>query len=179
MSNGFARRLQFIGVFSFFITFSLFGQAAPSDAKDVRIGIVDIQAAVSGTKEWKREFTSFKTKFEKEKMLISTREKKLKKMIADLSKQSMVLSPKLKKQKEDTLLKKKKDFERHVQDKNEEFAKKEKEITGKILKKMVQVIRTLGETKNFTMILEKKVALYFDKSVDLTMLATKTYDRKK
>ena len=75
------------------------------------------------------------------------------------------------------MLKKKRAFERHVQDKNEEFAKKEKEITGKILKKMVKIIKNLGESKKFTMILEKKVGLYFDQSVDLTTLATRTYNK--
>ena len=78
-----------------------------------------------------------------------------------------------------TLMQKKKDFERYVQDKNEEFAKKEKVITGEILGKMVKVIKKLGESKKFTMILDKKVGLYFDQSVDLTILATKTYDKTK
>jgi len=91
----------------------------------------------------------------------------------------MVLSPELKKKKEEALLKKKRDFERHVQDKNEEFSKKEKAITNKILKKMVKIVKDLGESKKFTMILEKKVGLYFDSSVDLTALATRTYNKTK
>jgi outer membrane protein len=91
----------------------------------------------------------------------------------------MVLSPELKKKKEESLLKKKKEFERHVQDKNEEFAKNEKAITNKILKKMVKIVKDLGEKKKFTMILEKKVGLYFDQSVDLTALATQTYNKTK
>jgi len=177
MVNSLVRLWQFVYVYSFFIIFFLLTQATPGYAKDVRVGVIDIQAAVAGTKEWKREFVSFKTKFEKEKISISAKEKQLKKMIEDLNKKSMVLSPELKKKKEDALLKKKRAFERHVQDKNEEFAKKEKEITGKILKKMGAIIKKLGEGKNFTMILEKKVGLYFDKSVDLTKLATQTYDK--
>ena len=100
-------------------------------------------------------------------------------MIEDLNKKSMVLSPELKKKKEEALLKKKRDFERHVQDKNEEFAKNEKAITNKILKKMVKIVKDLGESKKFTMILEKKVGLYFDPSVDLTALATRTYNKTK
>ena len=100
-------------------------------------------------------------------------------MIEDLNKQSMVLSPKLKKKKEEALIKKKKEFERHVQDKNEEFATKEKAITNKILQKMIKIVKDLGESKKFTMILEKKVGLYFDQSVDLTTLATRTYNKMK
>ena len=179
MFSGFIPMWQFTKWFCFLIIFFIFAQATPGYAKDVRVGVIDIQAAVTGTKEWKKEFSLFKTKFEKEKVLISVKEKNLKKMIEDLNKKSMVLSPELKKKKEEALIKKKKDFERHVQDKNEEFAKNEKAITNKILKKMVKIVKDLGESKKFTMILEKKVGLYFDKSVDLTALATRTYNKTK
>ena len=157
----------------------MFAQATPGYAKDVRVGVIDIQAAVTGTNEWKKEFASFKTKFQKEKLSIAAKEKNLKKMIENLNKQSMVLSPELKKKKEEALIKKKKEFERYVQDKNEEFAKSEKAITSIILKKMVKIVKDLGESKKFTMILEKKVGLYFDQSVDLTALATRTYNKTK
>ena len=179
MFSGFLRTWQFTKWFCFLVIFIMFAQAAPAHAKDVRIGVIDIQAAVTGTKEWKKEFASFKTKFQKEKVLIATKEKNLKKMIEDLNKKSMVLSLELKKKKEEALIKKKKEFERHVQDKNEEFATKEKAITNKILQKMIKIVKDLGESKKFTMILEKKVGLYFDQSVDLTTLATRTYNKTK
>lgn len=157
----------------------ILAQTTPGYGKDLRVGFIDLQVAVSSTKEWKKEFISFKTKFTREKESITKREEQLKNKIKDLSKQSMVLNPELKKKKEEDILKKKREFERYVQDKNEEFAKKEKEITNKILKKMVGVIQNIGKEKRFTMILEKKIGLYFDKSVDLTALATKTYNKTK
>ena len=157
----------------------MFTQATPGYAKDLRVGVIDIQAAVTGTNEWKKEFASFKTKFQKEKLSITAKEKNLKKLIEGLNKKSMVLSPELKKQKEEALIKKKKNFERYVQDKNEDFAKSEKAITSIILKKMVKIVKDLGKSKNFTMILERKVGLYFDQSVDLTALAIRTYDKTK
>ena len=179
MFSSFVRSWQFTKLVCFLIIFFIFAQTTPGYAKDIRIGVIDVQTAVSSTKEWKREFTSFKSKFQKEKISITAKEKQLKNMIEDLNKKSMVLSPELKKKKADTLMQKKKDFERYVQDKNEEFAKKEKVITGKILGKMVKVIKKLGKSKKFTMIFDKKVGLYFDQSVDLTTLATKTYDKTK
>ena len=179
MFNRFFRPCQFISVLSLFILSFLFIQVSSSEAKDVRIGVIDIQKAVSGTKEWKKEFRSFKAKFEKEKKSIVAKEGQLKKKIQDFGKQSMVLSPALKKKKENELMKQKKEFERYVQDKNEDFAKQEKEITSKILKKMVLIIKKLGKSKNFTMVLEKKVSIYYDESLDLTSLATRTYDKKK
>lgn len=179
MFSGFVRLWQFMKVVCFLIIFFIFAQATPGYAKDVRVGFIDVQAAVSGTNEWKKEFALFKTKTKKEQASISAKEKQLQKMIGDFTKQSMVLSPELKKKKEDALLKKKKDFERYVQDKREEFAKSEKVITSKILKKMDGVIKKLGDRKKFTMILQKRVGLYFDPSVDLTTLATRTYNKTK
>ena len=58
-----------------------------------------------------------------------------------------------------------------------EFGKNEKEITQKILIKMMKVIKKLGKEKKYTMILEEKVVLYHDRGNDLTALATKSYDR--
>ena len=172
-------RLRLLPVLFLFTTvFFLLAQPAPSFARDLRVGVIDIQKAVSGTKEWKKEFLSFKTNFNREKKLISKKEEQLKKMIENLNKQGMVLNPELKKKKEEGVLKKKREFERYVQDKNEDLAKKEKEITGRILKKMADVIKKIGKQKNFTMILERKVGLYFDNSVDLTALAIQTYNKK-
>jgi len=172
-------RLRLLPVlFLFTAVFFLLAQPAPSFARDLRVGVIDIQKAVSGTKEWKKEFLSFKTNFSREKKLISRKEGQLKKMIENLNKQSMVLNPELKKKKEEEVLKKKREFERYVQDRNEELAKKEKEITSRILRKMGDVIKKIGKEKNFTMILEKKVGLYFDSSVDLTPLAIQAYNKK-
>jgi outer membrane protein len=146
-------------------------------AAEKRVGFVDIQKAVISTKEWKRSFESFKKNFAKEKKKIKSREARIKKMLADLNKQSFVLDPELKKKKEDKFRKEKVAFERYVQDQNAEFGKSEKEMTQKILIKMMKVIQKIGKDKKFTMILEQKVVLYHDKGNDLTSLATKAYDR--
>ena len=151
--------------------------AISSFAADSRIGFVDIQKAVLGTKEWKKNFEIFKKDFAKEKKKIRARENRIKKMQEDLTKQSFVLDPELKKKKEDRFRKEKIAFERYLKDQNDEFGKNEKEITQKILIKMMKVIKKIGKEKKYTMILEEKVVLYHDRVNDLTTLATKTYDR--
>ena len=148
-----------------------------SFAADSRVGFLNIQKAVSSTKEWKKNFDKFKADFTKEKQRIKIKEKKIKKMLENLSKQSFVLDPDLKKKKEDEFRKEKINFERYVQDKNAEFGKQEKEMTQKILIKMMKIIKKIGEEKKYTMILEQKVVLYHDKGNDLTSMATRTYDR--
>ena len=103
----FCNRLLLPTVVSFFLGFSLLAQVTPSYGKDLRVGLVDIQAAVANTKEWKKEFISFKTKFTREQDSIAKRETQLKKKIGDLNKQSMVLNPELKKKKDTSQNKKK------------------------------------------------------------------------
>ena len=164
--------------FCLFIGLVFFGPLAISSfAAENRIGFVDIQKAVLGTKEWKKNFEIFKKDFAKEKKKIKARENRIKKMLEDLTKQSFVLDPELKKKKEDKYRKEKIAFERYLQDQNTEFSKSEKEITQKILLKMMKVIQKLGKEKKYTMILEEKVVLYHDRGNDLTTLATKIYDR--
>ncbi len=90
-------RLRLLPVLFLFTTvFFLLAQPAPSFARDLRVGVIDIQKAVSGTKEWKKEFLSFKTNFSREKKLISRKEGQLKKMIENLNKQGMVLNSEMK-----------------------------------------------------------------------------------
>ena len=148
-----------------------------SFAAERRVGFIDVQKAVISTKEWKKQFEIFKKDFAKEKKKIKARENRIKKMLEDLSKQSFVLDPELKKKKEDRYRKEKIAFERYLQDQNTEFGKNEKEITQKILIKMMKVIKKIGKEKKYTMILEENVVLYHDRGNDLTTLATKTYDR--
>ena len=148
-----------------------------SFAADSRIGFLNIQKAVSSTKDWKSKFDKFKADFSKEKKRIKIKEQKIKKMLENLNKQSYVLDPDLKKKKEDAFRKEKIEFERYVQDQNADFGKKEKEMTQKILIKMMGIIKKIGKEKKYTMILEQKVVLYHDKGNDLTDIATRAYDR--
>ena len=53
--------------------------AITSFAAESRIGFVDIQKAVLGTKEWKKNFEIFKKNFAKEKKKIKARENRIKK----------------------------------------------------------------------------------------------------
>ena len=138
---------------------------------------MNIQKAVSSTKDWKSKFIKFKADFTKEKKRIKIKEKKIKKMLENLNKQSYVLDPDLKKKKEDEFRKEKIEFERYVQDQNADFGKKEKEMTQKILIKMMDVVKKIGKDKKYTMILEQKVVLYHDKGNDLTGIATRAYDK--
>ncbi|QPJ63939.1 MAG: OmpH family outer membrane protein [Candidatus Nitrohelix vancouverensis] len=158
------------------IVFALSLFAAPAIADD-RIGFIDLQKALSDTKEWKEKSAKFKVEFEREQKMISAREASIAKMLEDINKQSMVMDPELKKKKEEEFRAQSRDFQRYVKDKSDEFSNKEKEMTAELVKKMVDVIQRLGKEKKFTMIVEKKGMLYTDPGKELTPHATRAYDK--
>jgi outer membrane protein len=50
-------------------------------------------------------------------------------------------------------------------------------VLDKISKKMLEVLKQLGKQKKLSMVLEKKAVFYSDSTMDLTSLATKTYNK--
>jgi outer membrane protein len=150
---------------------------AEAAAGNSKIGFVDIQKAIGETKEFKKSQMKFRVELQKEKGIIDARKKKVEGMLIELNKQANVLNPSLKKRKEESFLREKKDFERYVQDREEEFARKEKVVLDKISKKMLEVLKQLGKQKKLTMVLEKKTVFYSDSTLDLTNLATNTYNK--
>jgi len=151
--------------------------ASDATAGSIKIGFVDIQKAITETKEFKKSQMKFRVELQKEKGIIDARKKKVESMLIEINKQANVLNPTLKKKKEESFLKEKKDFERYVQDREEEFARKEKIALDKISKKMLEVLKQLGKQKKLTMVIEKKAVFYSDSSLELTPLATKTYNK--
>jgi len=159
------------------IMVGLMGFASQASAADFKIGFVNIQKAITETREFKKSQMKFQVKLKKEKGIIDARKKKVENMLRELNKQGFVLNPELKKAKEESFLREKKEFERYVQDREEEFGRSEKKVIEKISKKMLEVLKQLGKQKKLTMVIEKKAVFYSDSALDLTNLAVKTYDR--
>ncbi len=144
---------------------------------DPKIGFVNIKKAVADTNEFKRIKSDFDRRFQNEQKTIAAREEEVKKMFEELNKQGFVLSPELKKKKEEDFINKKKALERYVQDKNEEFSRMEKEITAKITKRMLDVLKNLGKKRKYTLIIEKTATFYFDNAEDVTKAAVLAYNK--
>ena len=159
------------------IVVGLMGFASQASAADLKIGFINIQKAITETKEFKKSQIKFQVELKKEKGIIDARKKKVENMLRELNKQGFVLNPELKKAKEESFLREKKEFERYVQDREEEFKRSEKKVIDKISKNMLEVLKQLGKRKKLTMVIEKKAVFYSDSALDLTHLAVKTYDK--
>ena len=174
----FKNNLKKYRVLGWAIVLLMFGQVtAVAAAAEIKIGFVDIQKAIVETNQFKKSQMKFRVELQKEKGIIEARKKRVEGMLIEFNKQANVLNPALKKKKEESFLREKKDFERYVQDREEEFARKEKVVLDKISTKMLEVLKQLGKQKKLTMVLEMKTVFYSDSSLDLTSMATKTYNK--
>lgn len=164
-------------LFTITIWFGLFIIPHAFAADSVRMGFVDLQRAVSATKEWKRQLSSLKTEANKEKLIIQRREKRIKKMFDDIKKREFVMDQTLKEEKQKKFRNERKKLDRYVKDLNEEFTIKEREASQKIFKKMILTIQKIGKEKKLSMIADRSTFIYFSKEQDLTDLAIKIYNK--
>ena len=84
------------------VLFAMSGQimaVAEATAGNVKIGFVDIQKAITETKQFKKSQMKFRVELQKEKGIIDARKKKVEGMLIELNKQANVLNPSLKKRK--------------------------------------------------------------------------------
>lgn len=170
-------RARVFGLGLVMIMAGLMGSASQASAAELKIGFVNIQKAITETKEFKKSQMRFQLKLKKEKGIIDARKKKVENMLRELNKQGFVLNTELKKAKEESFLREKKEFDRYVQDREEEFRRSEQKVIEKISKKMLEVLKQLGKQKKLTMVIEKKAVFYSDSALDLTNLAVKTYNK--
>jgi propanediol dehydratase small subunit len=69
-----------------------------------------------------------------------------------------------------------KNFERDYKDSKDELQAKDQEITAKIVHDIAQVIRTLGERDNYTLVFEKGSILWGAPGIDVTDQVIRSYN---
>jgi hypothetical protein len=77
---------------------------------------------------------------------------------------------------QDQYVEKLKNFERDYKDSKDELQAKDQEVTAKIVHDLAQVIRTLGERDNYTMVFEKGSILWGAPSIDITDQVIRSYN---
>ncbi len=157
--------------------------AAPVWA-EVKIGVVEPQKILDGTKAGKKIKDSLQEYVKARQKVIDMEEEDLKKMEEDLVKQGAVLSPDAKKDKEEKFRQKMGEYQRKVQQLNQEVQVKKKETLDEFNKGLEQVIRGIADKEKISLIVEKgdsgagALVIYSHPSLDLTDRVIKELDAK-
>jgi outer membrane protein len=136
---------------------------------ETKIGVVDIQRALTETDAGKKAKEKLSQRAEKMQADVKAKQDELQKMEAELQKQASVLSGEAKRDKEKDYERKKRDLAETYRDYQEELQQAQAQALQPIVKDLEQVIEKLGKDGGYSLILEKTAGvIYSPKEADVT-----------
>ncbi len=149
-------------------------------AEDMKIGYVDLQKALNEAEAGKKAKETFKGEVDRMENSLEKKKQELEKLKDELEKKGLLLKEEERDSLERDYRQKLRDFERQYKDSQQELQIKDRELTGRILEDLRQVVQAMGEEGSYTVILEgnNTVVLYGSKAIDLTETVIKTYNQK-
>jgi outer membrane protein len=160
-------------------TMVLAGSANTADAQ-VKIGVVDLQRAINETEDGRQAKRRLKKLFDERQQSLDAKQQQLKAQKESLERQQDVLS-------EDALRKKAEKFQTEVMELQQEYmqyqqelAAKEQELTSVILEKMQGILRRIGQTDGYTLIIEANEGgvVWVPANLDLTDVLIQRYNKQ-
>jgi outer membrane protein len=150
--------------------------AADEAAAESKIAVVDVQHAVMQTEDGIRAQATLKKLFDRRQQELDSKQNELQRAREDIEKQSRVLS-------REALQKRMEDWQRRMVelqtvfvDYNKELQKKQGELTGPIIKKMLSVISRIAKKNGYELIIDKQAAPYARADLDLTEQVIQMYN---
>lgn len=151
------------------------GGAAAQD----KVGVVDLQRCLNESKMGKRYKAEFTAEAERMKAELEREEDVLKGLREELEKQGMILSETARAEKERAYRERVDAFKEKFQQSQQLLQRRDQELTRRILRDLQGVIRELGETGGYALIVERGEGgvLYAPTQADITDEVVRRYDK--
>ncbi len=157
-------------------TVAALGGLSGTARAESKIAVVDVQRAVMATEDGIRAQGTLKKVFDKRQQELDGKQTELQRARDDIEKQSRILS-------REALQKRMEDWQRRMVelqtvfvDYNKELQKRQGDLTGPIIKKMIGVISRLAKKNGYELILDKQAAPYARPDLDLTEQVVQIYN---
>jgi outer membrane protein len=168
------RQRLFIGaMFGVFLAVTL--AAVPAHA-EFKFAFVDVQRALNECDAGKRAKAEFQGKVTSLEGRLQRQQNEVQSLKDQMEKKGMLMNPDQRQALQDQYMEKLKNFERDYKDSKDELQAKDQEVTAKIVHDLAQVIRTLGERDNYTMVFEKGSILWGAPNIDITDQVIRSYN---
>jgi len=148
----------------------------PHAAADTRVAVVDVQHAVMQTEDGIRAQGTLKKLFDKRQKELDAKQEELQRAREDIERQARVLS-------REALARRMEDWQRRMVelqtsfvDYNKELQKKQGDLTGPILRKMMGIITRLAKKNGYELILDRSATPYARPDLDLTEQVVQMYN---
>jgi outer membrane protein len=166
--------LSFIAVtLGFSVSMAAWGQRNAPEA--TKVGIFDMQRIIVESKSGKEARTKFESELAERRDILMGKEDQLRRSQQELLESDLDSAEKREKERE--LAQDAKELRRLKTDLEEEMRNMDQELTIKLLKDVVKIVRDIGEKENYNLILQKSGNMvYIDSAIDLTDQVLKKYD---
>ena len=156
----------------------VWGTAAEDQA--VKIGVVDIDQAISSTTEGKAAREEFARKQRDAEAKVQPMIEKYQTLEEDLKQKKFVLSDEALFQKQLDLAQMRNEIETKMKELENQLQLDQKRLEGPLTKKLVEVIESAGKEAGFTIIMRRGSPglLYTREALDITDLIIKKYNQK-
>jgi outer membrane protein len=163
--------LVFALVFSALMPRSVSAQAA-------KIAVVDLQRAINETEDGRKSKEKLKKLFESRQTGLDKKQEDLKKLKEEIEKQQSVWTPEVRQQKIESYQKQIVELQQVYVDYQRELAEKEGELTKSIIERMEKILRRIGQTEGYTLIVERNEAgvIYVPTNLDVTDVVIQRYN---
>lgn len=151
---------------------------APRVYAQVRIAVVDMQRALLETNDGRRAKNQLKKLFESRQEQLNRRQEGLKRMKETLEKQARVLDRATLEKRSVEYQKSVVELQQSYMEYQQELAQKEAELTKQILVNLQGVVRQIGQSENFTFILDQGAVIWAPTHVDITDRVIVDYNRE-
>ncbi len=146
-----------------------------------KIGIVDLSRAVNESEQGKKAKSELEAVVKAKQEALDEKGKTLEKLKSEIEKQGAVMSASARKSKEDDLERLTREYQRALADSQTEVRKKEKELTGNIVKELSKIINDVANEEKYDLVLDNNPSLvaYVNKGIDITDEVIKKFDESR
>jgi outer membrane protein len=149
-------------------------------AEEIKLGYVDLQRALNDSEAGKSAKEKFKAEVDKAEQSLEKRKTEVEKLKDELEKKGLLLNVDQRDALERDYRDKLGEFERVYKNSQQELQIRDRQLTGRIIEDLREVVQQIGEQGSYTVILEgnNSVVLYGSKAIDLTDSVIKAYNQK-
>lgn len=142
--------------------------AAQAQGAAMKVGVVDVQRAVSQTEEGIRATGSLKGMFDNRQTELNRKQTDLQKQREDIEKQAKVISKDALQKRLDDWQKQMMELQTTFVEYNKELERKQKALTDPIVERVQAAIKSLANTEGYDLIVDKVTVAYVRVDLDLT-----------
>ncbi|MBI3795303.1 MAG: OmpH family outer membrane protein [Nitrospinae bacterium] len=170
----------------FFVVAASLTQLAPAQSAEIKIGVINMQRALTETNDGKAALEKLKVRLEADYKVLQSRQDELKKIEDELTQQGYMLSESAKAEKQEKLRHGAVDFQKFREEKNKEFVGIQREATERIMKKMMDQVKKYAKVSGLSLVLESSFqtqatpgsVVFSDEKLDITDKMIELYNKE-